>query len=107
MAALSTSRHNLLLRDLCQRLLRAGKPKKVALPAVMRKLLICLNVLLRQQPEQQDFFLQGPQQPSRSTRGEVQEKNGINIEGRAQRVMSDFFLHVAKRRAFRAAFDYR
>jgi hypothetical protein len=74
MAVLSTSRHNLLLRDLCQRLLRAGKPKKVALPAVMRKLLICLNVLLRQQPEQQDFFLQGPQQPSRSTRGEVQEK---------------------------------
>jgi transposase len=52
MAGLSASRHNPVLRDFYQRLLKAGKPKKVALTAVMRKLLICLNALLRQQLEQ-------------------------------------------------------
>jgi transposase len=53
MAGLSASRHNPVLRDFYQRLLKAGKPKKVALTAVMRELLICLNALLRQQLEQQ------------------------------------------------------
>jgi transposase len=53
MAGLSASRHNPVLRDFYQRLLKAGKPKKVALIAVMRKLLICLNALLRQPLEQQ------------------------------------------------------
>lgn len=52
MAGLSASRHNPVLGDFYQRLLKAGKPKKVALTAVMRKLLICLNALLRQQLEQ-------------------------------------------------------
>src|SRR5215469_4472967 len=52
MASLSASRHNPVLRDFYQRLLKAGKPKKVALTAVMRKLLICLNALLRQPLEQ-------------------------------------------------------
>jgi transposase len=53
MAGLSASQHNPVLRDFYQRLLKAGKPKKVALTAVMRKLLICLNGLLRQQLEQE------------------------------------------------------
>ena len=46
MAALSASQHNAVLRPFYQRLLKAGKAKKVALTAVMRKLLICLNALL-------------------------------------------------------------
>jgi transposase len=52
MAGLSASRHNPVLRDFSQRLLKAGKPKKVALTTVMRKLLICLKALLQQQLEQ-------------------------------------------------------
>src|SRR6202035_2162071 len=39
MPALSASRHNPVLKDFYQRLLKAGKLKKVALTAVMRKLL--------------------------------------------------------------------
>src|ERR1700730_12322 len=50
MAALSASRFNPVLSEFYQRLLKAGKPKKVALTAVMRKLLICLNALLRKLP---------------------------------------------------------
>jgi len=51
MAALTASQHNAVLSPFYQRLLQAGKPKKVALAAVMRKLLICLNALLRQHLE--------------------------------------------------------
>lgn len=51
MAALVASRHNAVLRAFYQRLLAAGKPKKLALVACMRKLLTILNTLLRtQQP---------------------------------------------------------
>lgn len=46
MPALTASRHNPVLKEFYQRLLKAGKLKKVALTAVMRKLLICLNALL-------------------------------------------------------------
>ena len=46
MAALSASQHNAVLSPFYQRLLKAGKAKKVALTAVMRKLLICLNARL-------------------------------------------------------------
>lgn len=52
MAALSASQHNAVLSPFYQRLLKAGKPKKVALTAVMRKLLICLNALLCHWAEQ-------------------------------------------------------
>jgi transposase len=52
MASLSASRYNPVLGAFYRRLLKAGKPKKVALTAVMRKLLICLNARLRQQLEQ-------------------------------------------------------
>jgi transposase len=47
MAALVGSRHNPSLRDMYTRLVAAGKPKKVALTACMRKLLTVLNAIVR------------------------------------------------------------
>ena len=47
MGALVASRHNPAIRDFYQRLLAAGKPKKVALIASMRKLLVTLNAMLK------------------------------------------------------------
>ena len=49
MAALSAARWNPPLRDFYHRLLAAGKPKKVALVAVMRKLLTIVNAMFRDQ----------------------------------------------------------
>jgi transposase len=49
MAALVGARHNPVLRPYYQRLRLAGKPAKVALTACMRKLLIILNSMLKQQ----------------------------------------------------------
>jgi len=46
MAALTAVRHDDILRFFYQRLRKAGKPAKVALTAVMRKLIILLNRLL-------------------------------------------------------------
>jgi len=46
-AALVASRRNPLLRSFYQRLLAKGKPKKVALIAVARKLVVILNGMLR------------------------------------------------------------
>ena len=47
MGALVGSRYNPVLRALYQRLLAAGKPKKVALTACMRKLLTILNAMVK------------------------------------------------------------
>jgi transposase len=47
MAALVASRRNPVLKAFYQRLLRAGKAKKLALTAVMRKLLTILNAMVR------------------------------------------------------------
>ena len=47
MGALVASRHNPAIRDFYQRLLAAGKPKKVALVACLRKLLVILNAMLK------------------------------------------------------------
>ena len=47
MGALVASRFNPVIRDFYQRLLSAGKPKKLALTACMRKLLIILNSMLK------------------------------------------------------------
>ena len=47
MAALVATRHNPAIKEFYQRLLSAGKPKKVALVACMRKLLSVLNALMR------------------------------------------------------------
>jgi transposase len=51
MAALAAKTHNPMMRVLYQRLITHGKPAKVALVAVMRKLLIILNAIIKtQQP---------------------------------------------------------
>lgn len=47
MAALVASRHNSIIRDFYQRLLQAGKPRKLALVACMRKLLTILNAIIK------------------------------------------------------------
>jgi len=47
MATLSATRFNPLIRTFYQRLVAAGKPKKVALIACMRKLLTFLNAIVR------------------------------------------------------------
>lgn len=47
MAALVASRHNPVIRAFYQKLVAAGKLKKVALVACMRKLLVILNAMIR------------------------------------------------------------
>ncbi|MBI3887068.1 MAG: hypothetical protein HY302_15270 [Opitutae bacterium] len=47
MAARVASRFNPILKAIHDRLVAAGKPKKVALTAVMRKLVVLLNHLLK------------------------------------------------------------
>ena len=47
MATLVATRHNPVLRDFYQRLCAAGKPKKVALTACLRKLLVILNSMVK------------------------------------------------------------
>jgi transposase len=51
MPALVAIRHNPLMREFYTRLVANGKPKKVAIIAVMRKLLvICYGVLKSEEP---------------------------------------------------------
>ena len=47
MAALTAARYNPVLKAFYQRLLAAGKPKKVAIVACMRKLLVIVNAMVR------------------------------------------------------------
>src|SRR5215216_5330953 len=47
MGALVATRHNPTIKEFYERLLKAGKPKKVALVACMRKLLSILNAMMR------------------------------------------------------------
>lgn len=47
MATLAAVQHNPVLKRFHQRLIAAGKPRKVALVACMRKLLVILNAMLR------------------------------------------------------------
>jgi transposase len=47
MAALVASRFNPILRDVYQCLIQRGKPKKVALVALIRKLLIAMHYILK------------------------------------------------------------
>jgi len=49
LAALSATRHNPKIKEFYQRLLANGKEKKVALTACMRKLLVILNAMARDQ----------------------------------------------------------
>src|SRR6185295_18194566 len=56
MATLAAIRHNHVIREFHRRLIAAGKAKKVAITACMRKLLITLNALVRdKKPWQPDF----------------------------------------------------
>jgi transposase len=54
MAALVATRHNPTLKRFYQRLRAAGKPPKVALVAVMRKLLTIVNAMLAHQSRWQN-----------------------------------------------------
>jgi len=47
MATLVASRHNPVIGTFYQRLVAAGKARKLALTAAMRKLLVILNAMLR------------------------------------------------------------
>ena len=47
MVMVTTTRHNPATRDFHTRLCRRGKPRKVALVAAMHKLLLILNVVIR------------------------------------------------------------
>lgn len=58
MGALTASRCNPAIREFYQRLLAAGKPKKVALTACMRKLLVILNSMIRHRSEWCDLTTQ-------------------------------------------------
>ena len=55
MGALTASRFNPVIRDFYQRLLAAGKPKKLALTACMRKLLVILNSMLKHRSPWRDL----------------------------------------------------
>lgn len=54
MAALVATRHNATLKGFYQRLRAAGKPPKVALVAVMRKLLTIINAMMKHQSRWQN-----------------------------------------------------
>ena len=47
MAAVTASRHNPVLAPFYDRLIAAGKPPKVALVAVMRRLVVYANAVLK------------------------------------------------------------
>lgn len=59
MGALVASRFNPVIRDFYQRLLAAGKPRKLALTACMRKLLVILNSVLKHGVPWRDLQSQG------------------------------------------------
>lgn len=60
MGALVATRHNPVIKEFYERLLAAGKPKKVALVACMRKLLSILNAVLRDRTLYQSSHLLTP-----------------------------------------------
>ncbi len=60
MGTLAATRHNSVIKAFYTRLLAAGKVKKVALTACMRKLLTMLNAILKQQVPWQENYTQRP-----------------------------------------------
>ncbi|EHJ1676478.1 IS110 family transposase, partial [Salmonella enterica] len=56
MAALVATRFNPVIKAFYTRLVAAGKPKKVALVACMRKLLTILNAMLRKNEEWNESY---------------------------------------------------
>jgi len=57
MGALSATKWNPVIKAFYERLLKAGKEKKVALTACMRKLLTILNAMIQQQTKWQDISI--------------------------------------------------
>lgn len=57
MATLSATRFNPIVKTWYKRLLSAGKPKKVALVACMRKLLVVINAMIRNKARWQEAHL--------------------------------------------------
>ena len=72
MGTLVASRHNPLIRTFYQRLLTAGKPKKVALVACMRKLLTILNSMIKHHS------------PWRELTPQISGRNSSELRGREQ-----------------------
>jgi transposase len=60
MAAVVAARRNPVIRAFYQRLLAAGKPKKLALTACMRKLVLILNAMLKNNQPWNQFVTQEP-----------------------------------------------
>ena len=59
MAALCAAKWNPAIKAVYDRLVGAGKPKKVALTACMRKLLVCMNAMTRdQKPWDETLYIQ-------------------------------------------------
>ncbi len=59
-AAVAAARWNPVIRTFNQRLLAAGKPKKLALTACMRKLVPILNAMLKNNQPWHQFVSQAP-----------------------------------------------
>ena len=57
MAALSASRYNPALKTFSKRLAAAGKKSKVIIVAVMRKMIVTLNAMLRDNTEWRATFV--------------------------------------------------
>lgn len=68
MAALVASQHNPVLAPFYQRLRDSGKPAKVALVAVMRRLLTMLNAMIKHQARWNPKVASTPASPSRPAR---------------------------------------
>lgn len=68
MAALVASRHNPVLGPFYRRLRQLGKPAKVALVAVMRKLLTILNAMIKHQAPWNPTVVSTPASPSKAAR---------------------------------------
>jgi transposase len=56
MAILSAKRYNKPIKTFYQRLIASGKPPKVAITACMRKLLVTLNSMVKNQTDWQPDF---------------------------------------------------
>jgi len=63
MAAFAASRHDPDMRQVYERLMKAGKAHEVVIVAVMRKMIVMINALLRDRREWT------PATPSRAARG--------------------------------------
>jgi transposase len=60
MAAVVAARFNPVIRTFYQRLLAAGKPKKLALTACMRKLVLIINSMVKNNQPWNHFAIQTP-----------------------------------------------